>query len=142
MIRSFILTLAMLPGISWAAELEVSDAMVPVAPPGVMAHAGFLILQNTGETAVSIVGVSAKGYAMAHIHQSSELNGVATMSSVDQLELAPGQTVRFEHGGLHIMLMRPERPKAKGDVVDMEFSLSDGSIFPFKAAVMPMGHDS
>lgn len=142
MIRSLTLAIAMLPGLAFAADLDITKPMVPMAPPGTMAHAAFLTLENTGIDPVSVIGASAKGYAMAHIHQSHEMNGVAMMHAVDQVELAPGQTVEFAHGGLHIMLMKPAAPQAMGDIVSIELVLSDGSRVPFDAPVMHMDHGS
>lgn len=66
-----------------------------------------MTLTNTGQATRSLIGVSATGYHMAHLHRSEEKDGVAMMSAVHQLDIAPGQTVTFEHGGLHVMLMHP-----------------------------------
>ena len=48
------------------------------------------------------------------------------MREAGPLALAPGATLRFEPGGLHLMLMRPLRPLAAGDVARLRLVLADG----------------
>lgn len=142
MMRSLLAACLLVPLPAWANGLLVSDSMVPMAPPGVMAHAAFLTLENTGMDPVSVVGVSSEGYRMAHIHRAEEVGGVATMTSIDVLEIAPGQTVTFAHGGLHVMLMHPKAPVGMGDSVPITFNLSDGTTLSFEAPVKHMAHGS
>ena len=110
--------------------------MVPLAPPGVMAHAAFMQISNTGDSLRQLVGVSSPDYAMAHIHQTAEQDGIATMSSVDLIEIAPGQTVTFAYGGLHIMLMHPKAALAEGDTVALSLQFANGAVQPVIAKVM------
>lgn len=135
-----------LPTALFAGELTVEDAMVPLAPPGVMAHAAYFTLTNSGEAPRQLIGVSADGYMMAHIHKTEVKDDIATMSSVDLLEVAPGQSIAFEQGGLHIMLMRPKAPLAEGETVDLTLEFANGETMPVAATVMPIkghmhGHD-
>lgn len=138
--KSLIAALLLLPTVALANDLTIDNPMVPLAPPGVKAHAAFMSLSNPTDSARQIIGVSAKGYMMAHIHMSEEKNGIATMSSVDLIEVAPGQTLAFEHGGLHIMLMHPMGPKIEGDVVEITLEFADGGAQSFDATVMKMSH--
>ncbi|MEM9395808.1 MAG: copper chaperone PCu(A)C [Pseudomonadota bacterium] len=128
----------MLPTSAFAGDLNIKDAFIPVAPPGAMAHAAYMEISNPGETAEQIIGVTAEGYAMAHLHKSEVVNDVATMSMVDLIEIAPGQSVALEQGGLHIMLMRPSGPVSEGDTVTLTLELSDGSSQSIEASVKPM----
>lgn len=137
MIRS-ILALMLLPTALSAGELTVENPMVPLAPPGVVAHAAYFTLTNTGEASRQLIGVSAEGYMMAHIHKTEVTDDIASMSSVDLLEIAPGQSVAFEHGGLHIMLMRPKAPLEDGGIVDLTLEFANGEAIPVSAKVMPM----
>lgn len=111
---------------AFAQDIRIQGAYVPLAPPGVMAHAAYMTLENTGELPRSLVGVSADGYAMAHLHQSMDHDGVATMSMVGQLEIAPGQAVMLEPGSFHIMLMRPKEMLKAGDAVTIALEFANG----------------
>ncbi|WP_299730680.1 copper chaperone PCu(A)C [uncultured Tateyamaria sp.] len=109
-----------------AEGVKAIDAYVPQSPPGAMAHAAYMRLENTTNRLRSVIGVEASGYGMAHLHSSETKNGVAMMSMVHQLDIAPGQSVSLEPGGLHIMLMGPAVPAKVGDTVDLQFLFADG----------------
>lgn len=136
MIRTALALMA-LPTALFAGDLTVESPMVPLAPPGVMAHAAYFTLSNSGEAPRQLIGVSAEGYAMAHIHKTEVKDDIATMSSVDLIEIAPGQSVAFEQGGLHVMLMRPEGAMAEGDTVALTLEFANGETLPVAAKVMP-----
>lgn len=132
--------LMLLPVMGHAADLKVEDAIVPMAPPTATVHAAFMSLTNTGSTPAQIVGVSAEGYAMAHLHKTVIEDGVASMQPVHMIEIGAGQSVMFEHGGLHVMLMKPENPASAGDDVSISFQLADGTSVPVSAKIMSMKH--
>lgn len=127
-----------LPTGAFSGDLLVKDAFVPVAAPGAMAHAGYMMIMNHSDTAAQLIGVSAEGYAMAHFHKSEVVNDVAMMSMVDVVDIAPGQTVMLERGGLHIMLMKPDGTPSEGDTVTITLEFADGSTQPVDAMVKPM----
>ena len=134
------LCLTLLPGLALAGDLSVTGAMVPLAPPAAKVHAGFLTISNAGADTRSLIGVQAEGYAMAHIHRSEVKDGVATMSMVHQVDIAPGQSVTFEHGGLHLMLMGPEAPAKAGANVSLVLEFANGDTLPVTAKMMKMHH--
>lgn len=124
------------PTLAIAGDIIITDAFVPLAPKGVMAHAAYMEVTNTGETIRSMIGVKAPDYAMAHIHQSMEKDGVATMMSMHQLDIKPGQTVVLEPGGLHVMLMKPVAPLETGGSVALEVQFANGETIPVTATVV------
>ena len=136
----YVLATMLLPVFASAAELKVEKAVVPLAPPTAKVHAAYMTLINEGETLAQVIGVSAEGYAMAHLHQSVFKDGVASMQPVHMIEVAPGQSVMLEHGGLHIMLMRPERPAKEGDVVTLTLEIADGTRLPVLAKIVSHKH--
>jgi len=127
MMRWILTAMALFYATSVAAQdIAIQKAFVPLAPPGAMSHAAYLDLTNTSAQTRSLIGVSAQGYGMAHLHESKHQGGVAVMSMVHQLDIAPGQTVSFRPGSLHIMLLHPDGPKAKGDTVVLTLHFSNG----------------
>jgi copper(I)-binding protein len=100
-----------------------------------MAHAAYLTLTNTGAVPRQLIGVSAAGYMMAHVHRTEVKDDIATMASVDLLEIAPGQSIVFERGGLHIMLMRPEAPLVDGGTVELVLEFANGETLAVDAKV-------
>lgn len=139
MIRSAFAML-LLPTVAFAGDISVESPMVPLAPPSAMAHAAYMTLTNSGDATKSLIGVSADGYAMAHIHKTEVVNDVVSMASVDMIELAPGKAVTLESGGLHIMLMKPAAAIAEGDAINLTLEFDDGTTQTVSAMVMNMKH--
>jgi len=75
---------------------------------------------------VIVVDVESLDFGMPMIHRTVEEGGVSRMRPAGRLEVPPGGELRFEPGGLHLMLMRPLRPLAEGDVARIRLVLADG----------------
>lgn len=135
--RAFVIFAALLcPTLGVAGDIKITDAFVPLAPKGVMVHAAYMDITNTGDTARSMIGVTAPDYAMAHIHQSMEKDGVATMTAMHQLDIKPGQTVTLEPGGLHVMLMKPKTPLELGQTILLKVAFANGETINVPANVV------
>lgn len=118
-----------------AQDVKAIGAYVPQSPPGSMAHAAYMELHNSSSVTRSVIGVEASGYAMAHLHTSETKNGVATMTMVHQLDIAPGQSISLKAGGFHIMLMRPQAMAKIGDTVDLKLLFANGETLDITAEV-------
>jgi copper(I)-binding protein len=108
-------------------KLGVSDAWIPVAPPGATMLAGYAKLKNTGDAPVTVVTVQSNDFHMVSLHESVIENGVAKMPELHRLVIAPGETVSLQRGGKHLMLMHPHHTIAPGDKVAVTFLLDDGT---------------
>ena len=116
-------------------SIVVEDAWIPEAPPVAMMHAGYLRIKNNSQQPVVIVGAQSDAYADVEIHKSVTKDGMSRMFKQDEITIAPGQEVKFERGGLHVMLMHPKHPKKIGDQVKMELITKDQQSVPFTAIV-------
>ena len=128
-----LLMLASVPAFAAAAPVAADDCRptiespwVRAAPPGAKSLAAYLVLRNGCDTAVEVVDVESLDFGMPMIHRTVEEGGVSRMRPAGKLVLAPGESLRFEPGGLHLMLMRPLRPLAEGDVAPVRLVLADG----------------
>ncbi|MEL6264846.1 MAG: copper chaperone PCu(A)C [Pseudomonadota bacterium] len=122
-----------------AGGLAVSDAWIALAPPNMRAHAGYFTLTNAGETAVLVTGVAAEGYVRAMLHESRMSDGVMSMVHLDAIEVAPGASVAFRPGGLHLMLMGPGGPQTEGASVPITLTLGDGTTLSVEAEIRRRG---
>lgn len=87
-------------------------------PPRAQSAAGYFSVTNNGSVPDRLIAVRSEA-ADAMIHQSTEENGVAKMSHVEAVDIAPGETVTFGPGGYHIMFMGLEgKPWVAGDKVE------------------------
>lgn len=110
-----------------AAELDITDAYVQLAPPGAKAYAAYMTLTNPQSQLVTITHVAADCCAMAMFHQTRTEQGQATMVHLAELKLLPAERLSLVPGALHLMLMGLKQPLHLGDSVHLELTLSDGS---------------
>ena len=135
-----VLLAALVPTFTSAAPppaLRAQDAWVRAAP-GVDVAAAYLTLHNGGTQPVVVSGVSSPAAGAAMIHETTLVNGQATMRAHEPLRIAPGETVRFAPGGLHIMLTL-KRPLAPGDEVPLVLQLEGGASLEVTARVRALG---
>lgn len=109
-----------------ACQPTIQSPWVRAAPPGAKSLAAYLVLHNGCKAAVEVVDVESLDFGMPMIHRTVEEGGVSRMRPAGKLVLAPGESLRFEPGGLHLMLMQPLRPLAEGDVARVRLVLADG----------------
>jgi len=104
----------------------IEQAWVRAAPPGAGTLAGYLVLRNPCAGTLVVTDVESLDFGMPMIHRTEEVDGVSRMREAGKLSLAPGESLRFEPGGLHLMLMRPLRPFKEGDTARIRLVLEDG----------------
>ncbi|MBE1295051.1 MAG: copper chaperone PCu(A)C [Rhodobacteraceae bacterium] len=115
------------PAIAGSDDVVVEDAWarasIGVNRPG----AAYMTIRNTGDEAVTLTGIRTDLAMMPDIHQTStNAEGVSSMAPAGEIEIAPGETVSLEPGGLHAMLMRLQRPMAEGESFSLTLDFSDG----------------
>ena len=120
--------------------LSVQDAWVRAIPGAAVAGA-YLTLHNGGDQPVVVSGVRSPAAGVAMIHETTIVNGQSTMRAHEPLRIAPGETVRFAPGGLHIMLHALKRPLAAGDEVPLVLLLEDGGSLTVQARVRALGDE-
>jgi copper(I)-binding protein len=102
-----------------AASASIENAWVRAMPPSQANTAGYLTLENTGQRALRIVGAHSLPEAVVEIHSSGIVDGMMTMQAVDVVEVAPGNSVEFGPGGMHLMIMGLEKMPAPGEQVKL-----------------------
>lgn len=106
-------------------ELQAEEPWARPAAVGANS-AAYLILRNRGKSAVTLVGVSSSA-ATAELHRTvMKAEGVMGMEPAGVIEIGPGEEVRFEPGGLHVMLIGVGQPLAEGEIVEITFEFDDG----------------
>lgn len=135
MTRHLLLTLLLLPAVSLAHHLEITQIWIPEAPPVSKVHAAYMQITNNSDETTKLVSASSEGHRITEIHLSSEKDGVASMRRVNAITVPAGGEVGLTPGGYHLMLMQPERPLKAGDTVQLELGFDDGSKASIEARV-------
>jgi copper(I)-binding protein len=101
----------------------VSDAWIR-PPIGIdRPAAGYLTIENPGVDADTLIGASSPIAGSVEIHESMlDGAGMMAMAPIDQLEIEPGDTVTFEPGGYHLMLLDVSGMPAVGESVELTLS--------------------
>ena len=115
--------------------LVARDAWIREAPPGASVLAGYLQLENRGPEALVLDTLSSRDFGRIELHRTLVEGGVARMLPVGQLEIAAGESIILEPGGMHLMLFSPGRPLQAGDRVDFSIQLANGASHAFEAMV-------
>jgi copper(I)-binding protein len=88
--------------------LVASDIVITEPIPGSPMSAGYLTLRNNSDETISISSVTSSEFASVDIHESSLLDGIATMQKIDRLSIFANSTLLLEPSGIHLMLMHPD----------------------------------
>lgn len=113
--------------IASAADMVVSDvwsrASIGTKRPGVV----YMTIHNSGQNTETLIGLHTDRAMMSEIHQSSTNDqGVSSMLPAGKIEIAAGETIALEPGGLHAMLMHLTRPMIEGERFFLTLSFADG----------------
>jgi hypothetical protein len=128
-------------GNSFAADahLMVMDPWVREAPPNAKMLAGYFTIMNHSGKSAEIVGASSDKFEKVELHKSVQEGGVAKMVAQPSVEVGKHATVKFQPGGLHLMLINPKAPLKAGDKVDITLKLKKGEDMKMTAVVKKGG---
>ena len=106
--------------------VQIEGAWARPASEGRMSAAYFLIT-NFEETDDALVGVESDVAQLVEIHESYEREeeGMMGMREVPEVDLPSESTIRFQQGGLHIMLIQVTRTLADGDTFELTLNFSN-----------------
>jgi copper(I)-binding protein len=107
------------------AAVDISECWIRLLPLPAPS-AGYFNAKNSGTDTVTLSGAASKQYGAVMLHQTTHKDGMSRMSSVEGVDIAPGQMLQFKPGGYHIMLEKPAAQIKVGDVVPMQFLFTSG----------------
>ena len=101
-----------------ASDLGIIHPVILKAFPAAQTAAGYMVIANDGDQPDMLISVRVEG-VKATLHESRVIGGVANMVHLDAVEILAEDTVVFEQGGLHVMMMGLTPGQFKpGDMVD------------------------
>ncbi|MBI3919096.1 MAG: copper chaperone PCu(A)C [Betaproteobacteria bacterium] len=107
--------------------LAVRDAWIRAAPPNAPVLAGYMTLENHSAAAKALVRATSPAFGAITLHRTQETRGIARMTHLPRLEIAPHAQLVFKPGGYHLMLAQPKRPLHAGDRIPVELEYADGT---------------
>lgn len=110
------------------ARLDVTDAWVRETPPNRSVAAGYLVIENEGETQATLLGAESDGLRI-ELHTMLREDGMMRMRPLAALEIPAGGRAALAPGGAHLMIFDVDATRA-GAVIDMELLFADGTRLP------------
>lgn len=123
---------------SVAPKLSVSRAWVRANVPGTEVAAAYFNLRNPGPQVATLIGISTASAASASVHATVIARGVSSMRELEQVKLLPGETVEFEPGGMHVMLMGVKGALRPGTAIELKLRFADGTVLRVVAPILPI----
>ena len=88
-------------------------------PPGAQVSAAYGMLMNHGDQTVTLSAVSSEISSTAEMHEVIADGDQRRMAELESIDIAPHQTLIFEPGGRHIMLLDIAAPPIEGETVEI-----------------------
>ncbi|RYG28292.1 MAG: copper chaperone PCu(A)C, partial [Burkholderiales bacterium] len=82
----------------------------------------YFTISNNADKAASVVSAYVEGAANAEIHETKG----GSMAAVKTVDVAPGATVEFAPGGLHVMAFELPASFQDGGTTELTVSFADG----------------
>lgn len=96
------------------------------ADAGAVIGGAYLTLENRGDEADTLVGVTSPRAGIIELHETQVTNDIARMRPVDEIALEAGAQVHLEPGGLHLMLLHLPEHLLPGDVLPLTLHFESG----------------
>ena len=121
------------------ADIAATEGWSRATPPRATTAVGYLVLTNTGDEARELLRIISPVSDRVMIHRSSvDHNGVARMWPVGTLTLRPGETLRFDPNGFHVMFMGIKAPFVVGEKVPLSLLFEDEKEVTVMLEVRPL----
>ena len=99
--------------------LHWKDAWVRSMPPAAQVTAAYGQLMNHGDEMVTITGITSTVGVEAQMHDVIAEGDQRRMTPLTSVEIAPGETLTFQPGGRHIMLLGVVETPSEGSQVEL-----------------------
>ena len=121
--------LATIPGGCSTQDLAIHDAWIPEAPSMVSALAGYMTIENSSDRVRILVGATGPLFERVEIHRTvyEKDSGLARMVRQEGVRIEPRQSIFFQPGGYHLMLINPKQVTKAGGSVSLTLVFADGS---------------
>ena len=138
--RTFIRALAALAactaGLAAAAPPIISDAWIRATPPGAKTGAAYLSISGDATASDTLLGASSAAAGSVELHAHVTEDGLSRMQRLAEVPVPAGETVRFEPGGLHLMLIGIAAPLVAGQRVTLALRFANAGEIEITAPVV------
>ncbi len=121
---------------SLESEVLIDNARVRALIPGQDKTVAYMDVTNRTRSTVTLVSASAEPVRAIEIHVTQMDDGVMRMRRLEGVEIAAGETIRFEPGGRHLMLFGV---KSLDTRLPVQLTFADGTLRVVEFERIPAG---
>lgn len=133
--KKIILAVSFLVASNAMAEVEISEPLVRLLPPGVPNTSAYMKIRNTDAQDKVLIGASSPNIKRIEIHNNVLEDGVMKMQKQEALVIKSGQALEFKPGGYHLMLFGVKSPLSAEQIVPITLSFKSGEKVKVEAKV-------
>ena len=124
-----------------AGDIKVSHAWTYEV--AAMAHAVdvYLTIDNEGEAPDRLIAAAVDFAAEVEIQAPVVEDGVLKTATVQTVEIAPGQTLTFQPGGVHLVLQSVQRSFRHGQHFDLVLTFEGAGAIEVEVEIEEPGHE-
>lgn len=137
-LQAFVMAVCLLAApVAHAAGIEVSNPWArATASPMVTTGGVFAEIKNTGTVDDQLLSASSPAADMTQLHTTLNDNGTMMMREVPAFDVKAGQSVVFQPGANHIMLMGLKAPLKKGDHLTLSLTFAKAGVVTVSVPVV------
>jgi periplasmic copper chaperone A len=133
-------TIALANGIKFK-QLEIEDAWIKETPPNHPMTGGYLKIENDGNTADVLIGISANFAMKSEIHEMKMEGDVMKMRPLENGLVIPADgEVYLKPGGYHLMFMKLNQQMIPMDVHQVTLTFKNSGSITIPMTVHKMSH--
>jgi len=120
-------------------SIRATEAWARATGPDTKVGMAFVTLANTGAEADRLVSASTPAAAKVEFHRHVHADGAMKMQRQDSIELPPGAAIRFNPGGLHVMLDGLKARLTAGQSVPLTLTFAKSAPLTVPVTVVAQG---
>lgn len=112
---------------AFAGGIMVKDAYARSARPNAPTGAAFMMLMNTTDTDIKLIGVRSDAAKRVELHTHIDKGeGVMQMTQIESgIAILAGESHMMKRGGDHVMLMGLNDPLVNGETISVTFEFEN-----------------
>ncbi len=114
--------------VAGAASLTAREGWIRPAPPVAQVRAGYVVIENAGDTEIVLDKVESADFGAIEIHTMYDDAGTMLMRRVPELRIPAKGKVELKPGSLHLMMFRPKRVLVEGEHVEVTLRGADATV--------------
>jgi copper(I)-binding protein len=120
-------------------DIRIIEPWARATAGAAMAGAAYMTLNNTGATADRLIEASSPMAARTEMHTHIIEGDIMRMRAVESVDLPPGETVEFQPGGLHVMLIGLKAALQEGESFPLTLNFAEAGATTVEVKVLQPG---